>query len=284
MRPGLACRPGVSRDGAAVDKAFDDRRLGEGIVAFALVTFVLVLVAHAVAYLTHEYAHSLMAWLLGWMKQPFGIDYGTASLSNCLFLGDVSDNVDYDAIFHAGHGLAAATIALAGPMIGNGLLYFVVYALMGNTAVARSRHVMMFLYWLSLMCAGNVWSYVPIRALTWHADIALVAKGLGVSVWVLFPFLMAISGFILWHFMTRAVARVVTVVSAAEPLNLVMLIAVTGFWYFSFFVGDASDGSYGVISQVLAIVSRYILFPLAVAWLYRRYAQPVFGRMAIEAA
>ena len=178
-----------------MDKTFEGRRSEQGIVAFALVTFVLVLAAHAVAYLTHEYAHSLMAWLLGWMKQPFGIDYGTASLSNCLFLGDVSDNVDYDAIFRAVHGLAAAAIALAGPMLGNGLLYFVVYALMGNAMVGRSRHVMMFLYWLSLMCAGNVWSYVPIRALTWHADIALAAKGLGVSVWVLFPFVMAVSAF-----------------------------------------------------------------------------------------
>jgi hypothetical protein len=134
---------------------------------------------------------------------------------------------------------------------------------------------MMFLYWLSLMCAGNVWSYVPIRALTSHADIALAAKGLGVSVWVLFPFLMAISAFIMWHFMTRAVARVAMVALASSRLNLVMLIAVSAFWYFSFFVGDASDGSYGVISQVLAIISRYILFPLAVAWLYRRYALPV---------
>lgn len=251
-------------------------------MTFALVTFVLVLAAHAVAYLTHEYAHSLMAWVLGWMKQPFGIDYGSASFSNCLFLGDVSDNVDYTAIFNARRGLAAATIALAGPMLGNGLLYFLIYALTGNAGIGRSRYLMMFLYWLSLMCAGNVWSYVPIRALTWHADIALAAKGLGVSVWVLFPFLMAVSAFITWHFMTRAVPRVVGVASAASPLNLVLLLAVTGFWYFSFFVGDAIDGSYGLISQVLAIVSRYILFPLAVAWLFRRYAEPLIRRTVIE--
>jgi hypothetical protein len=264
-----------------VEKTLNGRNSGEGIFAFALVTFVLVLIAHATAYLTHEYAHSLMAWLLGWMKQPFGIDYGSASLSNCLFLGDVSDNVDYAAIFAAGHGLAAAAIALAGPMLGNGLLYFAVYALMSSTRMGRSRHVMMFLYWLSLMCAGNVWSYVPIRALTSHADIALAAKGLGVSVWVLFPFLMAISAFIMLHFMTRAVARVAMVALASSRLKLVMLIAVSAFWYFSFFVGDASDGSYGVISQVLAIISRYVLFPLAVAWLYRRYALPVL-RCAID--
>lgn len=267
-----------------MEKAVTDPWSWGGVVAFALVTLMMVLAAHAAAYLAHEYAHSLMAWLLGWMKQPFGIDYGAASLSNCLFLGDVSDNVDYAAIFSAGHGLAAAAIALAGPMLGNGLLYFVVYALMGHAAIMRLRYLMMFLYWLSLMCAGNVWSYVPIRTLTWHADIALAAKGLGVSVWLLFPLLMAFSAFVIWHFMMRAVARIAAVVSVDSPLNLVLLIVVTGFWYFSFFVGDAIDGSYGLISQVLALVSRYILFPLAVVWLYRRYALPIRDSAVIRRA
>ncbi|HTV87343.1 MAG TPA: hypothetical protein VME63_18250 [Dyella sp.] len=267
-----------------MEKTLDGRRSREGaqVLAFALLTFVLVLSAHAAAYLSHEYAHSVMAWLLGWMKQPFGIDYGAASFSNDLFLGDVSDNVDYAAIFSAGHGMAAAAIALSGPMIGNGLLYFIIYALMSTAWVGRSRYLMMFLYWLSLMCAGNVWSYVPIRALTWHADIALAARGLGISVWVLFPFLMAVSAFITWHFMTRSVARVVAWASVPS-LNLIVLIAVTGFWYFPFFVGDAIDGSYGMISQVLAMVSRYVLFPLAVAWLYQRYVEPCLRRTVVQA-
>ncbi|MBB5714880.1 hypothetical protein FHS94_001716 [Sphingomonas aerophila] len=39
-------------------------------------------------------------------------------------------------------------------------------------------------FWLMMMCAGNVWKYVPIRAITTHADIAIAASGLGLSVWV----------------------------------------------------------------------------------------------------
>src|ERR1700761_3932120 len=111
-------------------------------VLFALVTFVFVLVAHAVAYLTHEYAHTLTAWSLGWMATPFGIDYGAATVYNVVFLGDVSDNVNYDLIFAKDHGFEAALIALAGPFLGNGLLYFVIYALTSNSWVKSRRYLL----------------------------------------------------------------------------------------------------------------------------------------------
>ncbi len=55
----------------------------------------------AAAYLTHDSAHSVTAWCLGWMARPFGIDYGAAILGDVLLLGDVSDNVDSAPIFRA---------------------------------------------------------------------------------------------------------------------------------------------------------------------------------------
>lgn len=118
-------------------------------LAFALVTFVFVLIAHAVAYLTHEYSHSLTAWSLGWMKQPFGIDYGPATAYNIIFLGDVSDNVDYSPILASGNGHSAALIALAGPFMGNGLLYFILYGLT-STSFIKSRRFVLALFLLAI--------------------------------------------------------------------------------------------------------------------------------------
>lgn len=252
--------------------------LARGSVIFALVTTVFAIVAHALAYLTHEYAHTLMAWSLGWMDKPFDVDYGAASVSNVIFLGDVSDNVPYDPIFASGHGLSAATIALAGPFLGNGLLYFLIYALTRSAWVSSRRYVLMFLYWLSLMCAANVWSYVPIRSLTTHADIALAAKGLGISTWLLFPFVMAVSAFLVWHFFTWMVAKAIEPIAAGSLPNLILFVAFTAFWYFSFFGGDGIDGSYGLVSQVLSIASRYLLFPLCAAWLGGRYVGGFISR------
>ncbi|HEX7815933.1 hypothetical protein [Dyella sp.] len=245
--------------------------LGLENIGFIVLTFVVVLVTHAIAYLTHEYAHSITAWTLGWMSRPFGIDYGHATLGNLVFLGDVSDNVDYEPIFASGHGWMAAAIALAGPFLGNGVVYILLQVLMSRSLVASRRHMSLFLYWLSLMCAANVWSYVPIRAITTHADIAWAARGLGVSTWVLFPFLMAISASITWHFFQHAFRKAHTILAGGSYVNLIVLVAFTGFWFFSFFGGDGMDGSYGTLSQVLSILSRYALFPLCVAYLAARY-------------
>lgn len=234
---------------------------------------VFALVAHAMGYLIHEYAHSVFAWALGWMKEPFGIDYGHASVNNVIFLDDVDDNVDYAPIIASGHGASAAIIALAGAFVGNGAVYFLLHALLRTNAVKSRRRLTSFVYWFSLMSAANVWSYVPLRTLTTHADMAIAAKGLGISTWVLFPFLVVPALYIAYHFFCRNFAVAYATISSGESGRLAMLIALTAFWYFSFFAGNSVvSGSYGIISQIFAIISRYLLFPLAVIWLTSRYA------------
>jgi hypothetical protein len=167
-------------------------------VYFGVTTFFLVLITHAIAYMTHEYSHTFMAWSLGSMGNPLALDYGHPTLYNFVFLGEIEDNVSYDPIFSSGHGVYAAIIALAGPFLGNGALYFLLYRLAKTNLAASSRIALSFIYWLSLMCAANIWSYVPIRALTTHADIALAAQGLHISTWVLFPFLICPSLYLVY--------------------------------------------------------------------------------------
>lgn len=240
-------------------------------LAFAVTTFIVVLLTHAIAYLSHEYAHTFTAWCLGWMSEPFDVDYGPLTVYNVMFLGDVSDNVNYAPIFAADHGNQAAMIALAGVFLGNGLLYVVLYLISRLFWVRSKRYLLMVLYWLAVMCTGNVWSYVPIRSITTHADMAIAAKGLGISTWTLLPFVLVPSLFVLWHFMTRMFATTYDRITAGSTVNLAVFIAFTGFWYFSFFGGDGIDGSYGLVCQILSIVSRYLLFPLCVAYLASRY-------------
>lgn len=246
--------------------------IASGSFVVALKTLVFVLAAHAVAYLTHEYSHSMTAWLLGWMRQPLGIDYGHASVYNVILLQDVSDNVDYTSIFAGGAGVSAALIALAGPFIGNGALYFILYGLMSTRFIRSRRFLVEFLYWLALMCAGNVWSYVPIRSITTHADIAIAAQGMNTSTWILFPFLMALSGYITWHFFCRMFPKAYKTITANAYGSLTLLIALTAFWYFGFFGVGGLSGSYGLVSQMLSIASCGLLFPLCVVYLSSRYA------------
>ncbi|MCC4598081.1 hypothetical protein NRY95_00130 [Xanthomonas campestris pv. phormiicola] len=254
------------------------RDCGWNVVRFAIVTFAMTIVAHALAYLTHEYSHSSMAWLLGWMKTPFAIDYGSATPNNVIFLDDVSDNVDYGPILANGKGYSVAVIALAGPFIGNGALFFLLDRLL-RTKVVRSQWLLhAFLYWLCLMCAGNVWGYVPIRAITTHADIALAAQGLGLSPWALFPALMTLSGYIVFRFFTKTFPRACDGICGRNPEKYLLLSVLSAFWFFSFFSADGISGSYGVLSQILSIASRYLVFPLCAVWLWNAYGKDLSSR------
>jgi hypothetical protein len=238
---------------------------------FTVVTCISLLLAHAAAYLTHEYSHSFTAWMLGWMADPLALDYGKHTLDNFLFLGDVGDNVKYEAIFASRHGVAAATIALAGTYVGNALLYFLLYLAAKASIVSSRRLLLSFVYWVSLMCAGNVWGYVPMRALTTHADIAIAARGLHLPSWGLFPFLIVPSLYVVYHFFIKMVPLAYPMLARDSTSILILLIALTSYWFFSFFGSDGLDGSYGLVSQLLSIASRMFLFPLCVLYLAASY-------------
>lgn len=238
-------------------------------VGFLLVTSILILMSHAVAFFAHEFAHSALAWGLGFMRNPLALDYGGTSLGNILLQIEVGDNVDYDPILANGHGFAAAMIALAGAFIGNGVLYGAAYAVLRSGASRAPSLVTSFLFWLSLMCAGNIWSYVPLRALASHADIATAAKGLGLSSLALLPILLAPALFLIVHFFRRTCPMMIPILTAGHPVRTMMVIALVGTWFFIFFGGVGFSGSYGAMAQAMSIVSELLLFPLSIVWLAR---------------
>ncbi len=126
-------------------------RITGGDRRFFLLTIGLIFLAHATAYLTHEYSHATTAWLLGWMRNPVEIDYGRATLANVLFQQDIGDGVNYAPIFASGHGLEASLIAFDGPGIGNGVLYGLCFSVLSVTSVRARAKLAMFLFWLALM-------------------------------------------------------------------------------------------------------------------------------------
>ncbi len=230
---------------------------------FFVLTIGLIFLAHATAYLAHEYSHATTAWLLGWMRSPVGIDYGRATLANVLFQQDVGDGVDYAPIFASGHGLQASLIAFDGPGIGNGLLYVLCLLALGRAAVRARPVLAMFLFWLALMNAGNVWSYAPMRTVTTHADMALVARGLGISTSLLLPIVTVPSLLILWSFFFRLLPLARRTFLARGPAADVFVTLMSCYFCFVFFGDGGLDFSYGDACALLSIVSMFVVFPLA---------------------
>jgi hypothetical protein len=125
------------------------------------------------------------------------------------------------------------------------------------------------------MCAGNVWSYVPIRALATHADIALAARGLQIGSLALFPLLMIPSMLLVGHFFAKACPLFIRNIAQGNPSRALLMIAMTTTWFFVFFGGLGMSGSYGTAAQVFSIVSEIVLLPIALAFLWHRYVAHV---------
>jgi hypothetical protein len=232
-------------------------------IQFAVVTFFLVLLTHAVAFLLHEYSHSFLAWGLGFKANPLALNYGPPTLKNIILLGDVDENVDYDHIITSGNAIWGGVIALAGAGVGNGLLYFLCYWLTSINWIRSRRGIVMFLYWLSLMGAANLLSYAPLRVITDHGDMAIAANCFGISNWLLFPFVTAGTFYVMYHFFFKMFPKVYKQVVSGSANNLIFIIAATSYWYFGFF---GSDGT-----TLLPIVFKYFFIPFSAMFLSSRH-------------
>ncbi|GAA4481804.1 hypothetical protein [Gluconacetobacter asukensis] len=227
---------------------------------FGVAVFLSMLLAHMFNYFLHEYAHSFMAWVLQRKENPFALHYGSASIDNILLQQQIDEDVDYEPIFASGRGWQAALIAAAGPLLANGGT-----ALVCHRMIMRCVHprALWWLVWIDAFSTFNVWSYAPLRVLTSHGDMALLARGLGVSVWVLFPFVTSFAGWLVWRFACHALPLAQKRLypgDARTMFSMVVLAVSVGFFSISGLLG-----SYGSLCAVLGIVSFFLVMPALMA-------------------
>ncbi|MET3726236.1 hypothetical protein [Sphingomonas trueperi] len=158
--------------------------------------------AHALAFFPHEYAHSIVAWLLDWKANPLDLDYAHPTPIVFLFQLGINQKVDEAPIFASGHGVDAALIAAAGMVIGNAIASLGLARLGWRLAIARGqRGWAMLAYWVTAASIGNLLSYVPLRVFVTDGDMLSVVRGLGVSPWLILvvlgiPTLVALIWFV----------------------------------------------------------------------------------------
>lgn len=152
---------------------------------FGVLCALQIWVAHGIAYLVHEYAHSFTATLLGFKSNPWMLHFGTPTFANVTILWQVNENVDYASIHAQGHGYLAALVAFAGFGIGNVILYIACLWLLYTSKVSIRPLWRLFVFWLCLMNVGNFYDYVPIRTFYHGGDIGHIVRGLNCSPWVI---------------------------------------------------------------------------------------------------
>jgi len=233
------------------------------IVLKAIGFLFLLWLTHALGYLIHEYAHAFFAWALGWKANPFALNYGGLNLNNILFLSDIDENVDYDPIFAAGQGTAAAMIAVSGVLVGNGLGYLVARCGYSRYKARGKKTVGFFMFLFCIMNAGNFISYVPTRTFATHADMATVVQGLHISPWWIalvlgVPFCLAVI-----HFFSRILPGALRFFFPEWRIGRILLVVLSSFMIFDFY-GSAGLHRYGDAAHWISILSVYVLFPLTV--------------------
>ena len=101
------------------------------------------------------------------------------------------------------------------------------------------------------------------RTVTTHADIALVARGMGISTWFLRPIVTIPSLLSLWSFFFRLLPLARRTFFARGPAADVFVTLMSCYFYFVFFGNIALDLSYGEVCALLSIASAFVVFPLA---------------------
>ena len=179
-----------------------------------LVTPIFILLAHYLAVFPHEFAHSFMAYFLGFKSSPFDITYGGTSWRNVLLLSNIDEHVNYQFIFSSGHPVDVSLVAFAGPGIANGSLFLISYCLLKNKIVKKRSMLFYFVFLFNLMNLGNLFDYVPIRTFTKIDDVHNFVAGLNISPWWVFIIGGYIVAFLIYQFFSK------TLVSSYNNLHL----------------------------------------------------------------
>jgi hypothetical protein len=216
--------------------------------------------AHAIAFFAHEYGHSFSAWALGFKAHPLILNFGTLSLPNLLIMSEIDEKVDYGPVFAGGHGAAAALIAAAG-VLTNFFLY-IVFCIAFRRMDKTRPGLALLLFWLCVMCAGNLLAYVPVRTFSPEDDMSTVVKGLGTTPWMVLlglgiPFLAE-----LLHLFLRLLPQARRTLFPDDKARQSRMVALSAFIVFVFYALAGFEHGEGQAAPILALLSVFAFFPL----------------------
>ena len=146
---------------------------------YMLVVLGTFLIVQALVILTHEFTHSTVAWLLGYMENPFGIIWG-----NPLTMCGWDEGVHYSDLVASGHLLAEAIIGVS-PLIMHALVVTTGLLLMKNGR-PQNKWGFHMLFWFIVGHLMELIAYIGMRPFASHGDTGHFNHGLGISPWYLF--------------------------------------------------------------------------------------------------
>ncbi|WP_156993735.1 hypothetical protein [Terriglobus sp. TAA 43] len=221
--------------------------------------------AHAAVFFAHEYAHSFMAWALGWKSNPFPLHVPPVSATVLAIQLGIDQNVDEAAILASGHGVQAALVSGAG-VLGNALITLPLGLIGFSYARRRSAAGWaMAAYWVLVASVGNLLDYIPVRTFTDGTDLLMdtfaVERGLGISPWTLLSVAGIPTLLITAWFFLRMEPKALRWLFPYSRGQRAVCALLTAFVIFCFY-GAAGLSEGGPMSHRLSLFSISVAFPL----------------------
>lgn len=218
-------------------------------------TPIYILIANLTIFI-HEYAHSFTAWALGLMSNPLDIIYGGWSLPNIFFLANIDENVNYALIEQMGHRHLISLIAFAGPGIGTLSVYFISLYLLRKSF---NKYLYCLVLWINLVNIRELWAYVPLRALSTHADIANINHSLGISPWWIFILISPLIAWGVWNFFANTLKNAYEKLGLLSVSSQTALLVLTMIFFFGLTCLQILTADYNFVTRALTWASLVLI-------------------------
>ena len=222
-------------------------------LAFAILLFIIFVIAHHGMIYINEWVHGFVAWLGGYKSSPFDIYYGVQWFT----LWDIYEAIDYPKIHFEGKAYIVAWIAIA-PTVLQMILFPIGLKVLSFSKVQKNRWLFAFLYFFNLNLLGEIYAYIPIRTFGKMEDMFNFLNATGFSPWVI-----AIPGtlYVIWgmyQILTKQLPQAysslkITTESGRFTFKLATLVI------FFFYFGAAGLVKPDAISRVLSLTSWAVL-------------------------
>jgi hypothetical protein len=168
-----------------------------------LITIISIIASYYIAIILHEWGHGTVAWIYGYKQAFFDVNYGGWRLQG------VDENVPYDQILAAKHGVAAAMIGIAG------LSVSIVLFLISVATMAKIKHSVFlysFFYWFSVIKMVPIIQYLTVQTFSVEGDVGRFTHGLNISPWWVFVPGTLFICFALYRFLRYAVPKAYAII------------------------------------------------------------------------
>jgi hypothetical protein len=188
---------------------------------YLVITLVTFIVLQTILVIMHEFTHSTVAWLLGYMSSPLDIVWG-----NPLTLHGWDEGVHYSNLYAAGHYHAAALIGTS-PLILHTIIVVLILVLLQRKGMPKRKWLFHILFWFMIANFMELIAYFTMGAFWSSGDVYHLSHGLGISPWI--PFIVGTLAIVagLYFLFQKTIPRMYAIFAPGNPLNQWVILLMT---------------------------------------------------------